>query len=212
MSLSGQILNITDNRAKALAWAYHKCFKRLAKPIQLAKWLPRGPYTGQVRTLLENVRNLEIDLQSGNPAVRRLYRDRYTFGDYSLTCAQLRKLSVNPILHITVGIPGDTENSLFEVLRRAYSLKPVKVRVSLFSAEPGSWFFENRQSYGAVFEGAFPFYIRSHRHASAGAIKSLLQKCKVSADSYNYWNRLTRRQGSEDANDDGYKYRRVRLS
>lgn len=185
----GPILNINEKRAADLARAYTRCFGTVGKPIRYAKWLPKGPYTDQVRWLLSNVQDLEMDFQSVKVEVQKLYRERYTLSEYISTYARLRKMAVQPVLNITVGIPGDDERSLFETLQYAYSLRPRAVRISLFTAEPTSYFFENKNYYRALFDERPPFHIRSHRDANAQVLKGLLQRCKMSADSYNYWKR-----------------------
>jgi 7-cyano-7-deazaguanine synthase len=80
-------------------------------------------------------------------------------------------------LRIAVGLPGDTEAGIVETLRRAYFLRPKRVRLTRFAGESGS---------GSV---------------SPAEIERLWHICNVSADSYNYWKQLGEKRISSSGGD-----------
>jgi hypothetical protein len=135
-------------------------FSEKAFSIAYAEWLPQGPYTPPILALLKSVRKLQIDMRTGIGSGRP--NDPY--GDHGEAIAILRRHSIEPILNVFVGMPGDTEPDLIETLRHVFFLKPAFVKITRFHATPGR-----------------------HESPDASETDRLLRLCRVSADSYNWW-------------------------
>jgi hypothetical protein len=161
--LEGAILNITAERARTLASAYRRFLAGHGTHIARAAWLPTGPLGPGVLTLLRHVRELEIGFQSSHARVRRLYRERYRHAAYVRTLAALRRASIEPTLCIQVGLPGDDEAGLLETCRRAYSLNPRRVTVTLAATA---------------------------EELGERNLERQWRSARMSADSYNHWKRV----------------------
>jgi hypothetical protein len=162
--LQGTIINITAERARTLASAYLRFLGPQGTQIAQARWLPKGPLGPRVLALLRNVRELDIDFQSSNVRVRRRYPERYRHTAYVRTLEALRRASIEPTLCIQVGLPGDDEAGLLETCRRAYSLNPRRVSMTLAAAAA---------------EGLGEASLARQWHGA-----------RMSGDSYNHWKRL----------------------
>lgn len=194
--LDGPIINLTAARAEEFARAYNMYLGNKKIPIEFAELLPIANLSESVLLMLKLVKDLELSFQSTNPKLRRYFSRKYKHASYREILRKLRGHFIEPTLSICVGIPGDDKYSLLETLRAAYALEPARVKITHFTAKPGTFFYDNRQKYKIKFEDDDDrFIVRGHYSASALELRYLLEICKMSAKSYNHWNKLARRQG-----------------
>lgn len=185
IELHGPALNPIPGHAEMLAGAFAEEGRNLR--VRRAEWLPPDPPSSAVLPLLRRVDELEIEYPSSAPAARRLYRRRWPPHRYRALIELLRRHGVEPILVVRPGLPGESEASVLEMLRRVYALAPKGVRVEPFTAEPGTFFAANRERFGLAVEATPSCRVLAHRGANSFELRWLVAICEKSVADYLHW-------------------------
>jgi hypothetical protein len=185
IELRGPVLNPVAGHAATLASAFAGARPDLR--VRRAEWLPPGQPTPALLPLLRRIDALEIEYQSTAQAARRLYRQRFSHHRYQALIEWLHRHRIEPILLVRPGLPGDSEATVVETLRRIYSLRPARVRVEPFTAEPGSFFAANRERFRLAVEEEPPYRVLAHRWASSFDLRWLAAICEKSVADYSHW-------------------------
>jgi hypothetical protein len=185
IELSGPALNPIAGHAEMLARAFAEEGRDLR--IRCAEWLLPDPPARAVLPLLRRVDALEIEYPSSAPSARRLYRRRWPPQRYRALIERMRRHGIEPVLVVRPGLPGESEASVLDMLRRVYALAPQGVRVAPFTAEPGSFFAANRARFRLAVEAAPSYRVLAHRGANSFELRWLVAICEKSMADYLHW-------------------------
>jgi hypothetical protein len=185
IELRGPVLNPTAAHAAALASAFADASLDLR--VIRAEWLPGRRPTPALVPLLHRIDALEIEYPSTAPAARRWYRRRFSHHHYRELIEWLHRHRIEPVVVVRPGLPGESEATVLETLRRVYSLRPARVRVEPFTAEPGSFFAANRDSFRLTIEEAPPYLVLARRGANSFELRFMVAIAEKSVKDYNHW-------------------------
>lgn len=196
IELRGPVLNPIRGHAEMLARVFAEEGRDLR--ISRAEWLLPNPPTKAVVPLLRRVDALEIEYPSVAPAARRLYRRHWPDRRYRSLIERLRRHRIEPVLVVRPGLPGESEASVLETLRRVYALAPERIRIAPFTAEPESFFAANRERFGLVVEADPSCRVIAHRGANALELRWLVGICEKSVADYRRWTVAAARARARD--------------
>jgi hypothetical protein len=197
IELRGPALNPIAGHAEMLARAFAAEGRDLR--IRRAEWLPPDPPARAVLPLLRRIDELEIEYPSSAPSARRFYRRRWPPQRYQALIERLRRHEIEPVLVVRPGLPGESEASVLEMLRRVYALEAKGVRVEPFTAEPGSFFAANHERFRLVIEPAPSYRVLAHCGANSFELRWLVAICEKSVADYHHWKSSAVRARSADS-------------
>lgn len=125
---------------------------------------------------------LEIEFQSTNPRVRRLYRRRVDYRTYS---SQLNRGRKGGTLLVHVGLPGDNMCGVLKTLQAAYFLRPERIKLVPFHLKKAP----------NLFRPGVAERLTQDRRDVAWQMKI----ARVSTSSFDYWAALCRRHRPSSA-------------